>query len=154
LSDPENSSSLFLLLIAFAVLLGASNLGLGSVASPGPGFLAFLAAVVLAFSSGIHLISNILSKTPRSNETIAQLWAGTRWRKVTYVVLALLLYSIFLEQAGFILLTFLMMFFLLKITGVKPWYKALMAGALITIGSYLLFERYLKIGFPAGILGF
>jgi putative tricarboxylic transport membrane protein len=154
LSDPEKSSSLFLLLIALAVLLGSVKLGLGTIGSPGPGFLPFLAAVVLAFSSGIHFLSKIFSNVQRPNGTVASLWVGAKWRKVIYVVLALVIYSIFIEEVGFIVCTFLVMMVLLLVMEVKHWYTVLIGGALVALISYVVFEKLLAVGFPIGIFGF
>lgn len=153
-SDSEKSSSLFLLLIALVVLYGSARLGLGTVASPGPGFLPFLAALVLAFSSGIHFLSKIFSKIQRSNGVVANLWAGMKWRKVIYVVLALMVYAIFFEDVGFLLCTFFLMMFLLAVMEVKHWYTVPIGGALVSVATYIIFEKILVIGFPVGILGF
>jgi putative tricarboxylic transport membrane protein len=154
LGDPEKGSSLFLLLVAFAVLLGSVKLGLGSVSSPGPGFLPFLAAVVLAVASGIHFLSKVFSKVQRPNEAVASLWAGAKWRKIIYIVLALVVYSTFFEDLGFIVCTFLLMIFMFMVTEVKHWYTVLIGAALVSLISYLVFEKLLAIGFPAGIFGF
>ena len=154
LSDPEGGSSLFLFLIALMVLLGAAKLGLGTVGNPGPGFLPFLAAGVLGLCSGAHFLSNRVLTAQRSDGAMAKLWAGTKWRKVIYVVLGLLVYSIFFEDVGFIVSTFFLMMFLLRVMEVKHWYTVLIGGVLVTFTSYLIFEKILMIGFPMGILGF
>ena len=154
LSDPEKGSSLFLFLVALAVLLGSTKLGLGTVGDPGPGFLPFLAAVVLVFCSGIYFLSRVVLTVQRSHESLARLWAGTQWRKVVYVVLTLIAYSIFFEDVGFIACTFFLMMFLLRVMEVKHWYTVLIGGVLITFVSYMTFEKILMIGFPRGILGF
>jgi putative tricarboxylic transport membrane protein len=154
LSDPEKSSSLFLLLVALAVLLGSVKLGLGTVGSPGPGFLPFLAAVVLAIASGIHFLSSLFSKVQRPKGAVANLWTGAKWRKVIYAVLALVVYSIFFEDLGFIVSTLLLMIFMFMVMEVKHWYTVLIGGALVSLISYLVFQKLLAIGFPVGILGF
>ena len=68
LGDAENGSSLFLFLLALAVLLGAAELGLGTVSEPGPGFLPFLAAVVLATLAlhGANLFSRLSGHLARA----------------------------------------------------------------------------------------
>ncbi len=154
LGDAENGSSLFLFLLALAVLLGAAELGLGTVSEPGPGFLPFLAAVVLALCSGIYFLSRVALTIQRSHDPLSKPWAETQWRKVIYVVLALIAYSIFLEDLGFLACTFLLMMFLLIVMGVNHWYTAPIGSALITLICYVTFEKILMIGFPRGILGF
>jgi hypothetical protein len=154
LSDPEKGSSLFLFGVALAVLLGATKLGLGAVGNPGPGFLPFLAAGVLVFCSGIYFLSRVVLTVQRSHDPLTRPWAGTQWRKVIYVVLTLIAYSIFFEDVGFIACTFFLMMFLLRVMEVKHWYTVLIGGVLITFVSYMTFEKLLMIGFPRGILGF
>ena len=154
LSDPEKGSSLFLFLVALAVLLGSTKLGLGTVGNPGPGFLPFLAAVVLAFCSGIYFLSRVMLTVQRSHDPLARPWAGTKWRKVIYVVLTLIAYSIFFEDVGFIVCTFFLMMFLLMVMEVKHWYTVPIGGVLITFITYMAFEKILMTGFPRGILGF
>ena len=154
LSDPEKGSSLFLFLIALVVLLGAAKLGLGTVGNPGPGFLPFLAAGVLGLCSGAHFLANRVLTAQRSGGAMAKLWAGAKWRKVIYVVLTLIAYSIFFEDVGFIVCTFFLMMFLLMVMGVKHWYTVPIGGVLITFITYVAFEKILMTGFPRGILGF
>src|SRR3972149_1557438 len=84
LSGPEKGSSLFLFLVALAVLLGSTKLGLGTVGDPGPGFLPFLAAVVLAFCSGIYFFSRVVLAVQKSHEPLTRSWAGTNVRKGIY----------------------------------------------------------------------
>ena len=154
LRDPEKGSSLFLLLVAFFVLAGSVTLGLGTFGSPGPGFLPFLAAGVLACSSGIHFLSEMFSRADRSNKKAQTLWAGTKWTKVICVAFVLILYAFCFETAGFILCTFLLMAFLLLVMDIRSAYTVLIGSLLVTLMSYIIFEKLLNIGFPAGILRF
>ncbi len=152
--DAEKGSSLFLFLVALAVLLGSTKLGLGTLGEPGPGFIPFLAAMVLALCSGIYFLSRVALTVQRSPDPGAKPWAETQWQKVIYVVLALVAYSIFFEDGGFIACTFFLMVFLLRVMEVKPWYSVLIGGGLITFICYVTFEKILMIGFPKGIVGF
>ncbi len=154
LRDAEKGSSLFLFLVALVVLLGSKKLGLGVVSEPGPGFLPFLAAGVLALCSGAYFLSRVALTVPRSHDPLSKPRAETQWRRVIYVVLALIAYSIFLEDVGFMICTFLLMMFLLKVMEVKHWYTVPIGGGLITFICYVTFEKILMIGFPRGILGF
>ena len=154
LREPQQISSFFLLLVACAVILGAVKLGVGTLGSPGPGFLPFLAALVLAISSGIYFLSVIFSKLKNKNRPAARLWAGTKWTKVLYLTIALSVYSACFEYLGFIICTFLLMTLMLIVMEVKHWYTVLASATLISVMSYLVFEKLLTIGFPAGLFGF
>ena len=155
MNDPEKSSSLFLFLIGLFVLVGSVRLGLGTVSSPGPGFLPFWAAIILLLSSVLYLFSKVFSRNRGLTWTLLKdLWAGTKWQKIVYVVIALLAYTLLFEAAGFILCTLFLMTFLLLLMETKRWQVILIGGLLITAASYMIFEKLLAVGFPKGVLGF
>ena len=155
LSDPEKSSSLFLFILSLAVLYGSVKLGMGTLGSPGPGFLPFWAAIVLSISSILHFLLNVFSKTQKSKGSIwKNLWEGKKWWKVIYILFALGIYTVFLNDIGFILCTFFLIWFLLTVIQIRRWYIPLIEGALITLAIYIVFEKLLAIGFPKGIFKF
>jgi len=151
---PEKKSSLFLLLFAIATLVGSARLGLGKTSAPGPGFLPFWGGAVLFLASLIQFLSNVFSK-PKIIEPGSRkgLFTEPGWRKVLYVILALAVYAFFFESGGFLICTFFLMIFLLASTA-RRWPIVLMGSLLITLLSYLLFEKVLTVGFPRGVLGF
>ena len=152
---PEKNSSLFLLLFAVATLLGSVRLGLGKTSAPGPGFLPFWGGTVLFLTSLIQFLSNVFSKTKKTELGLRRgLFTEPGWRKVLYVILALAVYAFFFESGGFLICTFFLMIFLLALTEARRWPVVLMGSLLITFLSYLLFEKVLMVGFPKGVLGF
>jgi putative tricarboxylic transport membrane protein len=155
LSDPEKSSSLFLLLLAFVILCGSARLGRGSAGNPGPGFLPFWGAAVLFVTSVIEFLLRIFSKIKEPKEEREKSFlTGRGWLKVIYVILALVIYTIFFERIGFILCTFFLMIFLLTVVEARRWHIILIESLLITLISYVIFEKGLTAGFPKGALGF
>ncbi len=154
LRDPEKGSSLFLFHIALLVLGGSMKLGLGTLGNPGPGFIPFIAAGVLACSSFFHFLKETFFMSQRRKPTFGGLWAGMQWRKVIYVSFVLMVYAFFFEKGGFLFCTLCLMMFLLTVTGVKHWYTVLIGSAAVTLLSYVVFDKLLAVGFPAGIFGF
>jgi putative tricarboxylic transport membrane protein len=151
----EKKSSLFLLLFAIATLLGSAKLGLGKAGAPGPGFLPFWGGAVLFLTSLIQFLSNVFSKKKKNDSgSRSGLFAEPGWRKVFYVILALAIYAFFFENGGFLICTFFLMTFLLVVMQTRRWPIVLMESLLITLLSYLLFEKVLMAGFPKGVLGF
>jgi hypothetical protein len=151
----EKKSSLFLLLFAIATLLGSAKLGLGKMGSPGPGFLPFWGGAILFLTSLIQFLSKVFSKTkPLESESRRGLLAEPGCRKIFYVILALAVYTFFFESGGFLLCTFFLMIFLLAVMDARRWPIVLIESLLITLLSYILFEKVLMAGFPKGVLGF
>jgi putative tricarboxylic transport membrane protein len=155
LRDAEKSSSLFLLLLALVILYESARLGLGSVGSPGPGFLPFWGATVLFVTSVIQFLLKVFSKIKEPKEEREESFLlGRGWRKVLYIILALVIYTIFLEKIGFILCVFFLMVFLLTVIEARRWYIILLESVLITLISYVIFEKGLTVNLPKGVLGF
>lgn len=153
--DHDKSGSLFLFLISLLFLYGSVRLGLGTVRNPGPGFVPFWGSVILGLSMIIHLISRLTIKSEKRMCGVPETpWADTKWRKIIYVVVGLVVYSIFFDILGFIPCTFVLMMFLFAVTEVGGWYAILTGGILTTLASYIVFEKLLAVAFPRGILGF
>lgn len=153
--DPEKNSSLFLILLSFVILYGSTRLGLGTAGNPGPGFLPFWGAAVLFVTSAIQFLLRIFFKIKKSKEEPQKNFLTDEgWWKVIYVILVLVSYTIFFERIGFILCTFFLMIFLLTVIEARRWYVILIESVLITLISYVVFEKGLTAGFPKGVLGF
>jgi hypothetical protein len=59
-----------------------------------------------------------------------------------------------LERVGFILTTFLLLTLLLGISDEPKWPTVLALASGAALGSYALFDLWLQIRLPGGILGF
>ena len=73
--------------------------------------------------------------------------------KVTPTIMALLVYNFFLSSLGNILTTFLVMGYLFKYVSQMNWKSSLAFAILTSLVQYLLFEVWLKVQFPRGLLG-
>jgi len=153
--DREKNSSLFLILLSFVILYGSTRLGLGTAGSPGPGFLPFWGAAVLFVTSALQFLLTMSSQIKKSKgDPRKSLLRNSGWRKVIYVLLSLVSYTILFERIGFILCTFFLMIFLLTVIEARRWHVILIESVLITLISYVVFEKGLTAGFPKGVLGF
>ncbi len=137
---------LFMLFCAY-VCLESFRLELGSFHNPGPGFLSFWSALILG------LLSLILVSMSFLKERIVL------GRQKNLISIILVIFSLFgflfsLDILGFIISTFLFIFFLLKIVERKRWLFSLGVGCLTVLGTYLLFQVLLKAQLPQGFLGF
>jgi putative tricarboxylic transport membrane protein len=91
----------------------------------------------------------------RSSVEIAEETGGAvNWVKIGLVLLSLLLYAFFLERLGFVVTTFVLLIFLLSWIEQTNWARSLGVASAAALGSFAIFELWLKIRLPKGIFGF
>jgi putative tricarboxylic transport membrane protein len=144
-------AGLFWLAISLFVVVQSVKSDLGSLHSPGPGFLPFWSAVVLGTLSIILVVTTSLRK--KWEGKLVDLWRGLDWLRVIWVLLSLFMYPILLPITGYLITTFMLIGFLLFI-GVrsKVWIDVASALA-ITVISYVIFSVLLDVKLPKGIFG-
>jgi len=142
-------SALFWVAVGLLTCYGASRLGVGSVTEPGAGFIFFWSGLILVILSLIVLADAIRSSADAVREV-----GELNWAKIALVLLALLLYAFFLERLGFVLTTFVLMSFLLGCIEGTNWVRSVGVAGAAALASYAIFELWLKIRLPKGILGF
>ncbi|NUB45877.1 tripartite tricarboxylate transporter TctB family protein [Fertoebacter nigrum] len=71
---------------------------------------------------------------------------------IVMLTVTLLVYAVIFERLGYVPATFLMSGIVARIFGAS-WVQAAVSGAVLSVGSYLLFDRGLDVVLPAGILG-
>lgn len=141
--------ALFWVALGILVCYGASQLGLGSVTEPGSGFIFFWSGLILVILSLIALAESL-----RSSEEIAQETGGMNWAKIGLVLFSLVLYAFFFERLGFVATTFVLLMFLLRWIERITWARSLGVASAAALGSFSIFELWLNIRLPKGILGF
>jgi hypothetical protein len=151
MKNNDQRSSLFWLVIGLAIALYSTKYGLGKFSSPGPGFLPFLSGLVLA---GLAFVVFLQQLSKGSKEKLRDLWAQKNWPTIMMVMGALVLYTIFFRFFGFLLDTFLLTAFLLRVMEPLSWKKVLAGAMGAAIGSYAIFQLWLEAQLPKGFLGF
>jgi putative tricarboxylic transport membrane protein len=66
---------------------------------------------------------------------------------------ALLLYGFFLESLGYILATFLLMFFFFRAIEPQKWVVVILGSVITSFITYFLFKVWLQVQLPAGVWG-
>jgi hypothetical protein len=151
MKNNDQRSSLFWLVIGVAIALYSTKYGLGNYSSPGPGFMPFLSGLALV---GLALVVFLQQLSKRSKEKLRDLWAQKNWPTIMMVMGALVLYTIFFRFFGFLLDTFLLTAFLLRVMEPLSWKKVLAGAMGAAIGSYAIFQLWLEAQLPKGFLGF
>jgi putative tricarboxylic transport membrane protein len=151
MKNNDQRSSLFWLAIGLAITVYSGKYGLGSLSSPGPGFLPFLSGLAIA---GLALVVFFQQFSKRDREKVTDLWQKGNWLTMLMVMGSLVIYTLLLNFIGFLLDTFLLIAFLLRVMEPMSWNKC-MVGALGAAGaSYVIFQLWLKAQLPTGFLGF
>jgi len=145
-------SGLVLLVISGFICWGALSLSYGRIHDPGPGFYPLWLGIILgAMAMGLILKTTWQREGAKALRAI--LSEKVRWEKVLFVLMALILYGFLMNFLGYLIVTFLLMAFLLRFIEPRPW-KAVIGWTLIgAVGSYLVFEVWMKLRLPKGFLG-
>jgi putative tricarboxylic transport membrane protein len=150
--NPDQSSSLFWLVIGIGIALCSLKYGVGTLHEPGPGFITFFAGAILIILSLSLFFSSFRDQKARTR--LQSLWAGLETGKVLYVIVLLITYTFLLKPVGFLISTFFLLFLLFRIKGSYHLKTIFLMSLLVTVGSYIIFEIWLKAQLPKGVLGF
>lgn len=90
----------------------------------------------------------------RGKERLTDLWARTNWPTMVMVMVALIVYTVLFTFLGFLLDTFLLIAFLLRVMEPMSWKKVLAGSAGTALASYVVFQLWLQAQLPQGFLGF
>jgi putative tricarboxylic transport membrane protein len=143
----DTIASIICVLIGIAVAAWSVKLDLGTPTEPQPGFFPFIAGASLIVLSVLLFVYARLGRSSGSKPL------GTLWRP-TILVIGLLIYSLILNLAGYVIATTMLSAVVLYVMDVKIWWKVLAIGLVVSLASYALFDRLLGITLPPGILEF
>jgi putative tricarboxylic transport membrane protein len=142
-------SALFWFTSGLLLCYGANRLGLGSITDPGSGFIFFWSGMILAFLS-LMLLADSLRQAAEETRAIY----ATNWVRIAFVLSSLVLYAVLLEKLGFVLTTFALLSFLLELNEDIRRARVFTVAGIAALGSFAIFELWLKIRLPTGIFGF
>jgi putative tricarboxylic transport membrane protein len=129
----------------FFSIEGFTQLKLGSLRQPGPGFFPFWGGLALGILSLI-----LLARSLKSRERLGSIVIP--WPALLLVLGALLAYLLFLETLGFVTVTFLFLLLLFRF-GKTGWIKSGGWALIATSVVYLVFKFWLQVQLPRGLLG-
>lgn len=152
LENKEKISSLLLLIFSVVVCTGSFGYSIGTLHKPGPGFFPLWGGIILGFLSLLNFL-RVTIKRKRVIEEVESVKPGKRWKNIILTLVALFAYPSFLPVIGFVLTTFLFIAILLRFIEPIRWPIVLRVAMGVTIISYFIFQYWLNIQFPKGILG-
>jgi putative tricarboxylic transport membrane protein len=142
-------TGLFWLALSVLICATALRLGIGTLHTPGPGFLLFWSGILLAILAVILRITDYSKKKDRGR-TI-DLWKGLKWHKVISVAIAMFVYVILLPRIGYLIMTFGLLVFLFRIVERAKLGAEVLFALITVIATYLLFYVWLDVQLPRGL---
>jgi putative tricarboxylic transport membrane protein len=157
----EIASSLVLILFSMIFLVYTTRYPLDDWESPGPAVFPLILGGVLLILSLWQLIHAWLApKIPgNAGEARSKIQAFQKFlhenqgeAKVLYLTAMLILYILLMQWIGFFVSTFLLVIFSSRLMEAKDWGRPIALSAGVCLFCYLLFEVWIKLNFPRGIL--
>jgi putative tricarboxylic transport membrane protein len=139
----------FWLLLSFYLSVESYRLGLSTANRPGPGFFPFIATIGIGLTAAFRLVNSIRKSSPDENSEVVL--AGEA-RLVAYVIAGMMAYAFLLNLLGFLLCTFLLVAFYLKVIAARGWLVTLTFAAAVALASHFFFDVLLKADLPRGLL--
>jgi putative tricarboxylic transport membrane protein len=148
-------SSLFWMTFGILFLIGGLQHGLMRRGVPGPGFLPFFSGILLVLISFFVLIPALARKTcpEKTGEKPGFFPETGSLKRILMAIAALLVYGVAMEIAGYLLTTFIFMYFVAQLMESKKRLQILILALSTSIISYLLFVVLLEVQLPKGLLG-
>jgi putative tricarboxylic transport membrane protein len=146
----ESSEGLFWLVIGVVICVLAIRSDLGSLRSPGPGFIAFLAGILIGGMGAVLILMGFREKGVGREEEAPAILA-LPWRRLGWTIVLLTAYSLLMEPIGYIISTVLVMFGLFFDGQKRNWMGSTFFSISATLVSYLIFEVWLSSQLPRGI---
>ncbi len=129
------------------ILLISLGYGFGTWRKPGPGIYPFFLGLCLAFFGLLLFLSGLRGRIP-----ILPLQRGDRWILVSMIA-AFCFWVLLMPLLGYVAVTLFATFGLCKVMKLEGWLKPLFLSLGTTLFIYLLFDTWLYIDLPKGILG-
>lgn len=145
-------SSIVWMALGGLFVVGALQHGLMRKGVPGPGFLPFLSGLALIFVSLFVLIPALGQRGKSVDGDFFP--EPSSLGKLLSALAALFAFGVALEYVGYLITTFLFMFFIARLIEPKGWWTTTLLAILTAVLSYLLFVVLLEVQLPKGPLGF
>ncbi len=142
----ETASSLVLVLTGVFFLVYGLAYPLDQWANPGPGVFPLMVGTVWVILALFQLIRSF--RMPRQIE----MRDGSVEKKPLYMIAAFVVYLMMVKWVGFFVSTFLFVVVISRLFGRKGWVKPIALSLGINVFCHFLFEVWLKLSFPAGLL--
>ena len=157
----EIASSLVLMLFGVGLLLYDIKYPLDTWANPGPGVFPLMVGAVLVILSAWQVVQGFRKpKLHEEKKTLgettgppSEFLRGNKSETKTLVMIGVfIVYLMMVKGIGFFISTFFFVIISSRIMGARDWKRPVALSVGINLFCYGLFEGWLKLSFPRGIL--
>lgn len=147
LRNAELIGGLTFLVLGVSIVYGSVQLGIGTLTRPGSGFLSSGVGGLMALLA----LQTIISGLRIDKGKVAEDAAFPTPVAIVSLIGAMIAYGLLVNHAGFIACTFGFMLAMQVIgNGTLPGLRGVIGSAVVTAVIYVIFERLLMVGLPAG----
>ncbi len=142
----EPAVDVLLLAIGGAIAYISWGYGFGSIARPGPGLYPFFVGTAIALFAAILLAAHI--KTPPDHEPLDK----AQRRTLALMAATFCLWILAMPVLGYVIVTGLATLAFSKTMKLEGWRKPIALSASVALFIYLIFDKWLYIDLPRGVL--
>jgi putative tricarboxylic transport membrane protein len=142
-----------LLLFGMVTIILALRMPIGTFRMAGTGMFPLLLGILLMILSGAFILRVYFNGkgAPLDQETVVK--SPRSAKQLIFFLGTMVLATLFFNQLGYPLTSFLLMVALLRILGIKRWGLSILISVVTAVGSYFLFVKWLGIPMPKGWIG-
>jgi len=149
----EMITGVVLLVLSGLVIWGALEMPPSSSFGPGAGFLPFWLGVLLAVLATILFVSAWQRKAAEQDSQ--SVFPGKQaLLTIAFVLVGVAVYIYLIEILGYLVDTFLLILFLMKVVEREKWPLTLTIATVTTVTLFITFQILLKITLPSNMFGF
>jgi putative tricarboxylic transport membrane protein len=126
---------------------------IGTFRMPGTAMFPLLLGILLMILSGIFVLRLFFQGRQIKAKSGPSAVAPKSPMRLILFLGTMVLVTLFFNQLGYPLASFLLMLALLRILGIKRWGLNILISLVTAVGSYFLFVKWLDIPMPKGWIG-
>ncbi len=148
----EVAPGVVIFLFGAITILFSLRMPIGTFRMAGTGMFPLILGILLMILSGTFVLRIFFWKEERVKNEASVESPGSPVQLIFFLG-TMVLATLFFNQLGYPLTSFLLMLALLKVLRVKQWGLNILISVVTAVGSYFLFVKWLEIPMPKGWIG-
>jgi putative tricarboxylic transport membrane protein len=136
-----------------ATVLLSLRMPIGTFRTAGTGMFPLFLGILLMVLSGAFVLKIFIQGQKEQVKEEASIESTGSPMQLILFLGTMVLATLFFNQLGYPLISFLLMVALLRILGIKRWGLNFLISVVTAVGSYFLFVKWLDIPMPKGWIG-
>ena len=149
----ESIGGIVILLFGAVTTLLSLKMPIGTFRMGGTGLFPLCLGIILMILSGAYILKIFFQGKEGQVKKEASIESSESPIQLILFLGTMALATLFFNQLGYPLISFLLMLGLLRILGIKRWGLNILISAVTAVGSYFLFVKWLDIPMPKGWIG-